>query len=84
MKTQANATYGLSLSPIRANFQKVPRNPFLFLSNNDGHNDLRYAQVQTSNRRTVNSDWKLNNADIFIFYICYQLFTLFIAVAVFY
>ena len=56
MQTQANATYGLSLSPILANFQNVPRNPFLFLSNSDGHKDLRYAHVQTVSKSTVNND----------------------------
>ena len=45
---QARATYGLSLSPILANFQKVPKIPVLFRSIRDGHNDRMYAQVQTS------------------------------------
>ena len=34
------ATQGLSLSPIRASFQNVPRNPVLFLSNSVGEKDL--------------------------------------------
>jgi len=44
----ARATYGLSLSPILANFQKVPKIPVLLRSIREGHNDRMYAQVQTS------------------------------------
>ena len=70
MRTQANATYGLNLSPIRANFQNVPRNPVLFLSKRDGQIDLKYAHVQTASRSTVSNDWKWNKADIFYEVIC--------------
>ena len=35
------ATQGLSLSPIRASFQNVPRNPVLFLSSRPGEKDLQ-------------------------------------------
>ena len=66
MRTQANATYGLNLSPIRANFQNVPRKPVLFLSKRDGQIDLKYAHVQTASRSTVSNDWKWNKADIFM------------------
>ena len=38
------ATQGLSLSPIRANFQNVPRNPVLFLSSRPGEKDLQDDQ----------------------------------------
>lgn len=34
--TQQNETYGLRRSPIRANFQKMPRRPVLFRSITDG------------------------------------------------
>ena len=70
MRTQANATYGLNLSPIRANFQNVPRKPVLFLSKRDGQIDLKYAHVQTASRSTVSNDWKWNKADIFYEVIC--------------
>ena len=70
MRTHANATYGLNLSPIRANFQNVPRKPVLFLSKRDGQIDLKYAHVQTASRSTVSNDWKWNKADIFYEVIC--------------
>ena len=65
---QNKATYGLNLSPTRANFQNVPIGPVFLRSNKFGHNDRRYAQVQISNNITVNSDEKLNKADIFHFF----------------
>ena len=42
------ATQGLSLSPIRANFQNVPRNPVLFLSSSPGEKDLQDVQSQNA------------------------------------
>ena len=39
-KMQLKATYGLSLSPIRAHFQKPLKIPVFLWSNNEGHNDL--------------------------------------------
>jgi hypothetical protein len=36
---QANATQGLSLSPILAHFQNVPKIPVLFRSIREGHKD---------------------------------------------
>ena len=64
--TQLAATQGLSLSPILANFQKVPKKPLLFLSKIEGQNDLMYAQVHISKIITVNKLWKLKKADIIL------------------
>ena len=57
------ATYGLSLSPIRANFQKTPSAPVLFLSSNAGQVACTYVQVQMAKRMTRSNDWKLKSAD---------------------
>ena len=54
MATSPTATQGLSLSPILASFQNVPRNPVLFLSSTPGQNDLMYAHVQMRSMITVN------------------------------
>lgn len=64
MATQLNATYGLSLSPILAHFQKIPNTPVLFLSMRLGAIARKYAHVHINNKTTVNKLWKLNKADI--------------------
>ena len=65
---QNKATYGLNLSPTRANFQNVPIGPVFLRSNKFGHKDRMYAQVQINSKITVTSDEKLNKADIFHFF----------------
>lgn len=59
---QAMETYGEARSPIRANFQKMPKIPVVFLSSRDGHCVCTYVQEQISKRITCRSDWKLNRA----------------------
>ena len=56
---QANATHGLSLSPIRAHFQKIPKKPVLLRSNRDGNIPRKYAHVQISSSVTVTMDLML-------------------------
>ena len=53
---QANATHGLSLSPIRAHFQKIPKKPVLLRSNREGNIPRIYAHVQINSRVTVTMD----------------------------
>ena len=65
MATSPAATQGLSLSPIRASFQNVPKNPVLFLSRTPGQKLRMYAQVQIISIITVSRLWKLKSADIF-------------------
>jgi len=64
MKTQHPATQGLFRSPIRANFQNVPKKPVLFLSKIEGAILRMYVQVQIKSKTTTSNDWKLKIADI--------------------
>jgi hypothetical protein len=60
--THARLTYGLSRSPILADFQKTPMMPSLFLSIIEGKMAWMYVDVQTKSRITSRSDWKLKIA----------------------
>jgi len=62
--THANATYGDSRSPIRADMKNIPKNPCLWLSTSRGVTARMYVQVQMSRRITRRSDWKLKSADM--------------------
>eukprot|EP00959_Pyramimonas_sp_CCMP1952_P033314 699099-Pyramimonas_sp.AAC.1 len=57
-------THGLNRSPIRAAFQKSPRNPVRYGSISFGAICLTYVQVQMESRTMVRKDLKSNNADM--------------------
>jgi len=61
--TQQIPTQGLRRSPMRAAFQKKPRNP-VFFSKMPGKFIFMYVQVQMVRRTTVRKDGKSNSADI--------------------
>lgn len=56
MTIHAIATYGDSLSPIRADIQNNPKNPCLFLSTSPGATALIYVHVQIMRMMTNNND----------------------------
>lgn len=64
MKRHHKLMYGLSLSPILADFQKTPIRPVLFLSRMAGKIWWTWAHVQIRRRITRRSDWRLKRADI--------------------
>lgn len=63
MTRQLTPTQGLSRSPIRAAFQKNPRNP-VFSARSFGKLSFRYVHVQRKSKTTVRKDWKSKRADI--------------------
>lgn len=62
MIKQPMATYGLSRSPILANFQNTPSMPDLFLSNKDGYDAWTYVHVHTDKIITRSNEEKLKSA----------------------
>ena len=64
---QQKATQGLSRSPIRAAFQKVPNGPVFLLSKSEGHSPRKYAQVQINNKMVVTNAGKCKSADMVFF-----------------
>lgn len=66
---QQKATQGLSRSPIRAAFQKVPNGPVFLLSKSEGHSPRKYAQVQINNKMVVTNAGKCKSADMVFLYL---------------
>lgn len=56
-------TYGDSLSPILAHFQKIPKTPVLFLSMKAGRAACKYVEVQINKMITCKREEKLKRAD---------------------